>query len=45
VFLQLWSADNDGVMRGDLGQDKCMIRREDLLVREFSRVTFHWDCS
>jgi len=45
VLLQLWSAGDDGVMWGDLGQGNFMIRREELLARDFSKVTYHWDCS
>jgi uncharacterized protein YwqG len=45
VLLQLWSAHDGGLMWGDMGQGNFMIRREDLLARDFSRVTYHWDCS
>ena len=43
VLLQLWS-DDGTIMWGDLGQGNFMIRREDLIKRDFSRVTYHWDC-
>lgn len=44
VLLQLWSDNRTGLMWGDMGQGNFMIRRADLLKRDFSRVTYHWDC-
>lgn len=42
VLLNLWS---DGhIMWGDDGQGQFMIRREDLLKRDFSKVFYQWDC-
>ncbi|MCT2557569.1 DUF1963 domain-containing protein [Tsuneonella sp. YG55] len=43
VLLNLWS-DNT-VMWGDAGQGQFLIRRADLLARDFSRVAYQWDCS
>ena len=43
VLLNLWS--KDGLMWGDAGQAQFMIRREDLLRRDFSKVYYQWDCS
>lgn len=45
LLLQLWSTTDGLVMWGDMGQGNFMIRRADLLARDFSKVTFHWDCS
>jgi len=45
VLLQLWSTPHDALMWGDMGQGNFMIRRQDLLARDFSKITFHWDCS
>lgn len=42
VLLQVGSDDN--VMWGDVGEAVFMIRRQDLLSRNFSRVLFSWDC-
>ena len=44
VLLQLWSENDSSLMWGDMGQANFMITRKDLLARDFSRVTFHWDC-
>lgn len=43
VLLNLWS-DMDGVMWGDSGQGQFLIRREDLLKRDFSKAFYQWDC-
>ncbi|MFZ9395127.1 MAG: YwqG family protein [Erythrobacter sp.] len=43
VLLQLWTSD-DILMWGDSGQGQFMIRREDLLKRDFSKVFYQWDC-
>ncbi|ANY18701.1 hypothetical protein A6F68_00166 [Tsuneonella dongtanensis] len=43
VLLNLWS--DRTVMWGDMGQGQFMIRRADLLARDFSRVAYQWDCS
>ena len=45
VLLQLWSYPDRELMWGDCGQANFMISRVDLLAREFSRVTYHWDYS
>lgn len=42
VLLQIGSDDN--IMWGDVGEAVFMIRREDLIARDFSRVMFSWDC-
>lgn len=42
VLLQVGSDDN--IMWGDVGEAVFMIRREDLIARDFSRVMFSWDC-
>lgn len=42
VLLNLWSDDH--IMWGDSGQGQFMIRREDLLKRDFSKVFYQWDC-
>lgn len=34
----------DVIMWGDVGEATWLIRREDLLKRDFSRVLFSWDC-
>ena len=41
VLLNLWS--KDGLMWGDMGQGQFLIRREDLLRREFDNVAYQWD--
>lgn len=41
VLLELWS--RDGLMWGDLGQGHFMIRREDLLKRDFDKAFYSWD--
>lgn len=41
VLLNLWSDDH--IMWGDAGQGQFLIRREDLLKRDFSRVFYQWD--
>lgn len=41
VLLNLWS--NDYMMWGDMGQGQFLIRREDLLKRDFSKVYYQWD--
>lgn len=43
VLLNLWS-DNDNLMWGDMGQGQFLIRREDLLRRDFSKAFYQWDC-
>lgn len=43
VLLQLWT-DDENLMWGDSGQGQFMIRREDLLKRDFSKVFYQWDC-
>lgn len=43
VLFQLTS--RDGLQWGDVGEANVMIRREDLLARDFSRTIFWWDCS
>jgi len=43
VLLQLDS--DSGLIWGDCGLAVFMIRRADLLARDFSRATFTWDCS
>ena len=42
VLLNLWSDKH--LMWGDSGQGQFMIRREDLLKRDFSKVFYQWDC-
>lgn len=42
VLINLWSDDH--LMWGDMGQGQFMIRREDLLKRDFSKVFYQWDC-
>lgn len=42
VLINLWSDDH--IMWGDMGQGQFMIRREDLLKRDFSKVFYQWDC-
>lgn len=42
VLLNLWSDDH--LMWGDSGQGQFMIRREDLLKRDFSKIFYQWDC-
>ncbi|OHD00946.1 MAG: hypothetical protein A2885_13670 [Sphingopyxis sp. RIFCSPHIGHO2_01_FULL_65_24] len=42
VLLNLWSDDH--IMWGDSGQGQFMIRREDLLKRDFSKIFYQWDC-
>lgn len=44
VLLQLWSENDSSLMWGDMGQANFMITQSDLVARDFSRVTFHWDC-
>jgi uncharacterized protein YwqG len=43
TLLRLTSDPN--LMWGDLGEAVFMIRRRDLLMRDFSNVIFHWDCT
>jgi len=43
VLLQLES--QNGLLWGDCGWAVFMIRRADLLARDFSRPAFYWDCS
>ncbi|QIG54950.1 DUF1963 domain-containing protein [Altererythrobacter sp. BO-6] len=43
VLLQLWTDDRN-MMWGDSGQGQFLIRREDLLKRDFSKVFYQWDC-
>lgn len=43
VLLNLWS--DRTIMWGDMGQGQFLIRRADLLARDFSRVAYQWDCS
>ncbi|HEY0596644.1 YwqG family protein [Sphingopyxis sp.] len=42
VLINLWSDDH--LMWGDMGQGQFMIRREDLLKRDFSKIFYQWDC-
>lgn len=42
VLLNLWSDDH--IMWGDSGQGQFMIRREDLLKRDFNKIFYQWDC-
>lgn len=42
VLLNLWSDKH--LMWGDSGQGQFMIRREDLLKRDFSKIFYQWDC-
>lgn len=43
VLFQLTS--RNGLQWGDVGEAQVLIRRADLLARDFSRAIFHWDCS
>lgn len=43
VLLNLWSIDGH-LMWGDVGQGQFLIRREDLLKRDFSKAFYQWDC-
>lgn len=43
VLFQLTSSN--GLQWGDVGEAQVLIRRADLLARDFSRAIFHWDCS
>lgn len=43
VLFQLTS--RDGLQWGDVGEANVMVRRADLLARDFSRAIFWWDCS
>ena len=43
VLLQLWTQD-DKIMWGDSGQGQFLIRRADLLKKDFSKVVYQWDC-
>lgn len=45
VLLQLWSYPDRALMWGDCGQANFMISRADLMALNFSRVTYHWDCT
>lgn len=45
VLLQLWSYPDRVLMWGDMGQSNFIISRADLMARNFSRVTYHWDCT
>lgn len=42
VLFQLTSAD--GLLWGDAGEANVLIRRADLLARQFDRAIFWWDC-
>lgn len=42
VLINLWSDDH--IMWGDMGQGQFMIRRADLLKRDFSKIFYQWDC-
>lgn len=42
VLLRLSS--DDYIQWGDVGEACFLIRREDLLARDFSRVLYNWDC-
>ena len=42
MLLNLWSDKH--LMWGDSGQGQFMIRREDLLKRDFTKVFYQWDC-
>lgn len=43
LLIQLTSAN--GLQWGDVGEANVMIRRADLIARNFSRAIFWWDCS
>lgn len=43
TLLRLTSDRN--IIWGDCGEAAFMIRRRDLLMRDFSTVIFHWDCT
>lgn len=43
VLFQLTS--RNGLQWGDVGEANVLIRRADLIARDFSRAAFHWDCS
>lgn len=43
VLFQLTS--RNGLQWGDVGEAQVLIRRADLLARDFSRAIFSWDCS
>ena len=43
VLFQLTS--RDGLQWGDVGEANVLIRRADLIARDFRQATFHWDCS
>ncbi len=45
VLLQLWSEPIRDICWGDAGQANFMISRADLLARDFSRVSYQWDCT
>jgi uncharacterized protein YwqG len=42
VLLQMGS--DDAFMWGDVGEAAFLIRRADLLARNFTSVLFTWDC-
>ena len=44
LLLQLDSDDKIGMKWGDMGVAHFFINRDDLEKRDFSKVTFHWDC-
>lgn len=43
LLFQLTS--DNGLCWGDVGEANVMIRRADLIARDFSRAIFYWDCS
>ena len=44
LLLQLDSDDTIGMKWGDMGVAHFFIKKQDLENRDFSKVTFHWDC-
>lgn len=45
VLLQLWSSPMEDICWGDVGQANFLISRADLAARDFSRVSYQWDCT
>jgi uncharacterized protein YwqG len=45
VLLQLWSEPMEHICWGDVGQANFMVSRADLIARDFSRVSYQWDCT
>lgn len=44
LLLQLDSDDTIGLKWGDMGVAHFFIKKADLKNKDFSKVTFHWDC-